>query len=341
MTDHQVKIDIIGGYLGAGKTTFLNKLLRDGLKSERVVIIENEFGDEPVDDAILEDAGLEMRTLPSGCICCTLKADFITSIEDIVAKCDPDRILIEPTGLASPIELQNTCELAARFIKLPVDVRLNSITAIVDAIDAVEMIEYEIPVYLRQIDQANVIVLSHTQELDASVLAEAITAIREIAPAHAIVVDTPWENLDALEILTLSEQAYAEHMRADDKSNHGGDGGDGHNHGHDHEDEKGHHTDGAHGHGCNHEHGHHHSYEGFSSQVIFLTKPFDTPAVDQLTVQLKSKGVARAKGFLPAFEGGLFHYEYVNGRATATTTTYDGPAKLVVIGRNLPAIDLE
>jgi len=310
-----VKIDIIGGFLGAGKTTFLNKLLHDGLKSERVVIIENEFGDEPVDDAVLEGNGIEMRTLPSGCICCTLKADFITSIEDIVARCNPDRILIEPTGLASPAELRTTCELAAGIPNMSADVRLNSITAIVDATDAVEMIGYEMPVYLHQIDQAHVIVLSHTQELDDGALREAVEAIRAIAPTRAIVIDRSWDQFDALEILALSEQKFAEQDIAHSESARAD------NRDHDHRD----HHDG---------HGHHHSYEGFSARTRTLTEPFDDDSVERLTASLASQGVMRAKGFLPSASGGLLHYEYVNGRASAIPTDYDGAAKLVTIGRS-------
>ena len=313
-TEEPVKIDIIGGYLGAGKTTFLNKLMRDGLGGERVAIIENEFGEEPVDDAIVDNPGFSLRTLASGCICCSLKADFITCIDDIVRTCSPTRILIEPTGLASPAELESTCNMAARLKNVNADVCVNSMTAIVDATDAAEMIEYEIPVYMHQIEQARLIVLSHTQELDAGQLAEARTAVESAAQPHVVVIDTPWSSIDALEILALSEQAYA-----NGTSSHGA-------------ESRGELVHGAHGH-----EGHHHSHEGFSSTVLRPIAVFDGETLAQLNDALRAQNTSRAKGFLPAPDGGLLHYEYVNGRARVTETSYPGPAKLVIIGMHLDA----
>lgn len=311
-TEEPVKIDIIGGYLGAGKTTFLNKLVRDGLGAERVTVIENEFGEEPVDDAIVDNPGFSLRTLASGCICCSLKVDFITCIGDIVRECNPTRILIEPTGLASPAELERTCDMAARMKGIEANVCVNSMTAIVDATDAAEMIEYEIPVYMHQIEQARLIVLSHTQELDADQLAEARTAIESAAQPHVVVIDTPWSSIDALEILALSEQAYANGTSSHDAES------------------KGELAHGAHGH-----EGHHHSHEGFSSTVLRPIAVFDDDTLAQLNDALRAQNTSRAKGFLPAPDGGLLHYEYVNGRVKATETAYPGPTKLVIIGMSL------
>ncbi len=316
-----VKIDIIGGYLGAGKTTFLNKLVRDGLGASRVAIVENEFGQEPVDDAVIENPGFSMRTLASGCICCSLKVGFMDCIADIVAECQPDRILIEPTGLASPAELERTCELTMRMKGLVRPVRVNSMTAIVDATDAVEMIDFEIPVYMSQIEQARLIVLSHTQELDAAQLNEAVAAIREHAKPQVRIITEPWDSLDALEVLALSEQAYADDLdHAEDADDHD------HDHDHDH----------AHDHG----HGHHHSHEGFSSVVLKPQGTFDSQTVERLNAALREQGTSRAKGFLPSPDGGLLHFEYVNGRSTAEPTHYEGPAKLIVIGMHVDAAAL-
>ena len=317
-----VKIDIIGGFLGAGKTTFLNKLLHDGLASERVVIIENEFGDEPVDDTILSGNGLDMRTLPSGCICCTLKTDFISSIRDIVKTCSPNRILIEPTGLASPAELRNTCDLVALLKDLPVDVRLNSFTAIVDATDVVEMLEYEMPVFTNQIAQAHFVLLSHTQELSAEQLEEAQRAIAEVAPANALIVTTPWDDIDALEMLALSEQAHADSMGSPDEIVHGDER---------HDDDDDDDDDKLNGRG----HGHHHSWEGFSSATFSLETPFDEQAIKELDVVLSKANAIRAKGFLPTATNQLLHYEYVNGRSNTSPSNYNGHAKLVAIGHHL------
>lgn len=315
-----VRIDIIGGYLGAGKTTFLNKLVHDGLAAERVAIIENEFGQEPIDNAVIDNPGFTMSTLASGCICCTLKVDFMSCIADIVEKCQPDRILIEPTGLAAPEELERTCYLVANSKRAPVNVAVNSMTAIVDATDVAEMVEYEIPVYMKQIEQAHLIVLSHTQELDAGKLIEAKQAVKAHARPGVTIIDTPWDKLDALEILALSEQAYVSDYErescesADDP--------------HDSHDHDGHHEN------------HHHGHEGFSSLLLKPAIAFDGQTLERLNEALREQGTSRAKGFLPSPEGGLLHYEYVNGRARVTETSFTGPAKLVVIGMGIDADSL-
>ena len=313
-----VKIDIIGGYLGAGKTTFLNKLVHDGLGAERVAIIENEFGQEPVDDAIIDNPGFTMSTLASGCICCTLKVDFMTCIGDIVRECEPDRILIEPTGLAAPEELERTCKLVANSKRSPAKVVVNSMTAIVDATDASEMVEYEIPVYMKQIEQAHLIVLSHTQELDDDQLAEAKRAVEAHARPGVAIIDTPWSKLDALEILALSEQAYAADFERNptDANVHAPSDHDGHHH------------------------EHHHGHEGFTSLLLKPTIAFDDEAMGRLNETLRKQGITRAKGFLPSPEGGLMHYEYVNGRAQSAETGFSGPAKLIVIGMGIDADEL-
>ena len=304
-----VKIDIIGGFLGAGKTTFINKLIADGLGGERVAIIENEFGQEAIDDTLIATDGFEMRTLASGCICCTLKVDFVRAIGDIVEQCKPDRIIIEPTGLAGPDELENTCNLATRG-KAGANVRVNSMITIVDGTDVAEMIEYDIPVYLKQIEQAHLVVVSHAQELTPDQLQEAVEAIRGAAGRDVEVVTTPWDELDGLQVMALAEQAYAaqtedahdEHAQNDHSHEHGG-----------------------------HEHGH----AGFSSALLFPTTYFDEAALVALGKALEAGGALRAKGFLPNASGQTIHYEFVNGRAQTSASPYAGPCKLVAIGRNL------
>ena len=308
-----VKIDIIGGFLGAGKTTFINKLLSDGLGGERIVIVENEFGDEAVDSDLIDQSSFEMRTLPSGCICCTLKADFITSIVDIVDNCRPDRIIIEPTGLAGPDELEETCSSDYITQNLSVPVRMNSMTTIVDAQDAEEMIEYAIPVYLAQLEQARFIVLSHTQDMDAAACTSAKAAIEHVAPAGVAIIDAPWDTIDGLELLGLSEEVYAarQHAHANETCTC--------DHASDDQNE--------HGHGHAHRHGH----AGFTSRTLHPARTFSDSDVNALGDALSAAGVLRAKGFLPQ-DDGMLHYEYVNGRARVTPAAYTGAAKLVVIG---------
>ncbi len=328
MSADSVKIDIIGGFLGAGKTTFINKLIADGLGAQRVAIIENEFGKEAIDDTLVQSDSFDMRTLASGCICCTLKMDFITSISDIVNECQPDRIIIEPTGLAGPDELEATCKMKALQTRLSTPVEVNSMTTIVDATDVAEMIDYEIPVYLQQLEQARFIVLSHTQEMDAAALAEAHEAIRPLAQRAQAVLDTPWSELDGLEILELSAQAYADSAAGEDSDpEHADDHENGHGDSHEHD------------HGGNHEHTHPHmhGHAGFSSVVLHPDDTFDPTALEQLRERLVAQDILRAKGFLKATEGGMLHYEFVNGRASAEETSYSGDPKLVVIGRGFDA----
>lgn len=319
-----VKIDIVGGFLGAGKTTFINKLLADGLACEKVALIENEFGDEAIDSEVIEAPGFDMRTLASGCICCTLKADFVTSISDIVEQVRPDRILIEPTGLAGPAELEATCSMDMIASQLSMPVRINSMMTIVDATDAAEMVDYEIPVYLAQIEQARFIVLSHTQELDSAQLAEARSAIERVAQPGVPMLETPWSKLDGLEVLGLAEQAYAQaHAQTHDGAE-GGTAGPGH---HDHE--------GGHAHA--------HGHAGFASKVLRPQGSFDQDKLDRLSAELAEQDILRAKGFLPGSSGATIHYEFVHGRARLAETARTGDFKLVVIGlkENLDALNLD
>ena len=311
-SDVPVKIDIIGGFLGAGKTTFINKLIADGLGAERVAIIENEFGQEAIDDTLIATEGFEMRTLSSGCICCTLKVDFVRAIGDIVEQCEPDRIIIEPTGLAGPDELENTCNLAARG-KTGANVRVNSMITIVDGTDVAEMIGYEIPVYVKQIEQAHLIVISHAQELTPEQMQEAVEAIRGAAGRDVEIVTTPWDELDGLQLMALAEQAYAAQT----------------------EDAHEEHPEHAHEHEHDHGHAHEHGHAGFTSTLLFPTTSFDEAALDVLGKALQAGGALRAKGFLPGADGQTIHYEFVNGRAQTSETPYAGPCKLVAIGRNL------
>ena len=300
-----VRIDIIGGFLGAGKTTFINKLLAEGLCAAKVALIENEFGDESIDSELVEMPGFDMRTLASGCICCTLKLDFISSISELVNQVRPRRILIEPTGLAGPRELEETCASSILQERLEVAARVNSMTTIVNAEDAAEMVEYEIPVYLAQLEQARFIVLSRTQELDDATLAEARSAIESVAPQGVAILDTPWSQLDALEVLGLSEAAYELHANADEPSRKADQGRGGH-----------------------HAHGH----AGFSSGILRPSKSLDPEALEALTQTLCSCGILRAKGFVPLAGEALCHYEFVNGHVDTSETSYAGPAKLAVIG---------
>ncbi|MBQ9068623.1 MAG: GTP-binding protein [Eggerthellaceae bacterium] len=324
-----VKIDIIGGFLGAGKTTFINKLLADGLAAQRIALIENEFGKEAIDNDLIQTDNFEARTLASGCICCTLKSDFITSISDIVNTYRPDRIVIEPTGLAGPDELEATCTMSYLQERVDAPVQMSSITTIVDATDVAEMVDFEIPVYLQQLEQARFIVLSHTQEVSAEGLSRAHEAIARIAKRVVGVCDTPWDELDGLELLELSAQAYAESVDASNADSNAQDDAHGHNGheggGHGHDEHGGHDHSG---------HAHQHGHAGFSSTVLHPEEAFDEAALSKLTEKLSDQGILRAKGFLHNADCGMTHFEFVNGRSSATPSSYAGDTKLVVIGRS-------
>jgi len=278
------KIDIISGFLGAGKTTLIKKLLGEALSGEQVVLIENEFGEIGIDGGFLRDAGVEIREMNSGCICCSLVGDFGTSLKEVIDKYHPDRIIIEPSGVG---KLSDVIQ-AVKDLHMEDEIQLNSACAVVDALKCKVYMKNFGEFFNNQIENANTIVLSRTQNENEEKLEKCIEMIRQLnAKAH--IITTPWDALEGNQILAAMENAtnlelellndykaydHEEHEHkhhdgecgcghdheAHEHKHHDGECGCGHDHeAHDHEEHEHKHHDGECGCGHDHEeHGHEH-----------------------------------------------------------------------------------
>lgn len=269
MKNEMTNIDIFSGFLGAGKTTLIRKLIEEAYKGEKIVLIENEFGEIGIDGGFLKDAGIEINEMNSGCICCTLVGDFSKAIEKVIGEFKPDRILIEPSGVGKLSDVI----LAVKNLKDD-RIHLNSFTTIVDG-RRYEMYAKNFgEFYNNQVEHANTVIISHAQELNAEQIDLAVNKIRELNKGAAVIT-TDWNELDGSVILKTMEEgstlekaleklAYeVNHADCDHEhgichhENHGHHEGhnhnDEHNHGHEHHHE--------HNHNCEHHHEHNHSDE--------------------------------------------------------------------------------
>ena len=271
-----VKIDIISGFLGAGKTTLIKKLLKEAFEGEQVVLIENEFGEIGIDGGFLKDAGIEIREMNSGCICCSLVGDFGASLKEVVEKYHPDRILIEPSGVG---KLSDVIK-AVQGVEEDVDIQLNSYTTVVDAKKCKMYMRNFGEFFDNQVQYAGAIIMSRTDIVDEKKAMESMELLRSINEKAAIIT-TPIEKLDGKKILEVMEHPvsladellkeehdHEHHHDHDDECGCGHDHDHEHHHHHDHDDECGcgHDHDHEHHHhdhdecGCGHDHDHEHHH---------------------------------------------------------------------------------
>ena len=262
------KIDIISGFLGAGKTTLIRKLLEESLTKEKVVLIENEYGEVGIDGGFLKDAGIEITEMTSGCICCTLVGDFAKALREVLEKYHPDRIIIEPSGVG---KLSDVMQSVTDFEK-EADVKLNSLVTVVNALKAERQMKGFGEFFNNQIQFATTVILSRTQSAKNEQLTFAQELIKKLNP-KAAVITTAWDSIpgdkilsvmegqDNLEIQVLAEKQHAVDKEAHDAEHHHHD----HDHHHDHEDHdhehEHHHDHDEHDHDHEHEHEHHHDHE--------------------------------------------------------------------------------
>lgn len=249
-----VKIDIISGFLGAGKTTLIRKLLTEAFQDEQVVLIENEFGEIGIDGGFLKEAGIEIREMNSGCICCSLVGDFGTSLKEVVTKYNPDRILIEPSGVGKLSDVMK----AVQDVQGEVDIRLNSYTTVVDAKKCRMYMRNFGEFFNNQVEYAGAIIMSRTDIVDEKKAAEAMELLRTINKKAAIIT-TPIEKLDGRKLVEVMEHPVSleEEMMEEAVCPECGHVHE-HEHHHDHECECGH---DHHEHDHHHEHEHHHDHE--------------------------------------------------------------------------------
>ena len=319
-----VKIDIISGFLGAGKTTLIKKLLKEAFEGEQVVLIENEFGEIGIDGGFLKDAGIEIREMNSGCICCSLVGDFGASLKEVVEKYHPDRILIEPSGVG---KLSDVIK-AVQGVEEDVDIQLNSYTTVVDAKKCKMYMRNFGEFFDNQVQYAGAIIMSRTDIVDEKKAMESMELLRSINEKAAIIT-TPIEKLDGKKILEVMEHpvSLADELLKEEHEHH---------HHHDHDDECG---CGCHDHHHDHE-GHHHADDVFTSwglENVGVMKKEDLQKIlDDLAYGDKYGEVLRAKGMIPSEEKGVWlHFDMVPEQAEIREGAPDFTGKVCVIGAEL------
>ena len=270
MEDNEMtKVDIISGFLGAGKTTLIAKLLKEAFPGEQVVLIENEFGEIGIDGGFLKESGVEIREMNSGCICCSLVGDFGTSLKEVVEKYHPDRIIIEPSGVG---KLSDVIK-AVKDLHIENEIRLNSASTVADASKVKVYMKNFGEFFNNQIEHAGTIILSRTQNVSEAKLKTDIELIRSLNK-NAHIITTPWDDingkqiLDAMENVTnlelemLAEAAAKAAEEHEHEHHHDGECGCGHDHDHEHEHHHDHDGECGCGHDHDHEHEHHHDHDG-------------------------------------------------------------------------------
>ncbi len=363
------KIDIFSGFLGAGKTTLIKKLLNEAYKGKKVVLIENEFGEIGIDGGFLRDAGVEITEMNSGCICCSLVGDFAEALKKVLTDFTPDRILIEPSGVG---KLSDVIKAVKGVISE--DVILNSYTAVVDAKKCKMYMKNFGEFYNDQIEYSNCIVLSHTAGTDDEKIKKSIELIREKNHSAAI-VSTDWDKLSGEKILEAMEGSHTlgselAHLEKEELCPECG----GHHHHHHQEN----HCECKHGHGHNHEHNehcdcehehrhehskhcncehehhhehiehcdcghnhhhHHHADEVFASWGIETTNKFTHDKIKAALCELENSDkygqILRAKGIVAGENDEWIYFDYIPGESDVRTGTADIIGRICVIGANL------
>lgn len=369
------KIDIVSGFLGAGKTTLIKKMVKEAYQGEKLVLIENEFGEISIDGGFLKDAGIQISEMSSGCICCSLVGDFGKALREVKEQFQPDRILIEPSGVGKLSDVIVAVENTVADIP---DMKLNSFVTVADAGKVKVYMKNFGEFYNNQIESAGTIILSRTQKLTQEKLEAAAALLREKNPTAAILT-TPWDQLDGQAILDAVEKVsladeLLEKMRAEheaeeaehhhhhhDHDEHDEDAHEHHHH-HDHDDDEDehehHHHDHDHEHDHDHDehehhhhgegecddpectchHHHHHADEVFTSWGAETPKQFTQADIDRILTALDSGdygAILRAKGIVPAADGQWLHFDYVPQEHEVRYGAADYTGRLCVIGSQL------
>ena len=349
----KTKIDIISGFLGAGKTTLIKKLLKDAFQGEQVVLIENEFGEIGIDGGFLKEAGIQIREMNSGCICCSLVGDFGTSLKEVVDKYHPDRILIEPSGVG---KLSDVIK-AVQGVQGDVDIVLNSYTTVVDAKKCKMYMRNFGEFFDNQVEYAGAIIMSRTDIVDEAKAQAAMELLREINPKAAIIT-TPIEELEGAKILEVMEHPVSleqemmeeevcpecGHVHEHDHHHHDHEEHEHHHdhecgcgHDHEHEEHEHHHHD--HECGCGHDHHHHHADEVFTSWGRETIKKYTRENLEKILETLSETEeygvILRAKGMLPAEDGTWIYFDMVPEETEIREGAPGYTGRLCVIGSKL------
>ena len=361
------KVDIFSGFLGAGKTTLIKKLIADGYNGQKIVLIENEFGQIGIDGGFLKESGIEITEMNSGCICCSLVGDFGTALQDVIDRFHPDRIVIEPSGVGKLSDV-----VAA--VKRVEGTEVCGTVTVIDASKCRIYLKNFKEFYENQIKYAGTIILSRTGNIAQDKLDQAVALIKEVND-HSQIITTPWDDLSGVQILKAIEEpitaadmaaalleaeehehhhhhhdhdedceceecrGHHHHDHDDDDDEHEHHHEHHHDHDHDHEEHEHHHHDHEHE---EHEHEHHHDHDHHHADEIFDSIGFETSrsfTADQISAALKSLDdsdkygqILRAKGIVAGEGGQWIHFDYVPGEEDVRTGPADVTGKLCVIG---------
>ena len=363
------RIDIISGFLGAGKTTLIKKLLGDALKGQQVVLIENEFGEIGIDGGFLKDAGIEIREMNSGCICCSLVGDFGAALKDVITKYHPDRIIIEPSGVG---KLSDVIK-AVDGVEKEAGVALNSATTVVDVMKCKMYLRNFGEFFENQVKSAGTIILSRTDKADTEKVEAAVKMLRELNP-EAHIITTPVEVLGGKKVLDTMEGAIINLAQVEEEEHHhhhhdhdecccGHDHDEEHEHhhhdhdedehehhhhdhdgecccGHDHDEEHEHHHHHDDECGCGHEHHHHHhADEVFTSWGQETVKTFTKEQIEGILKKLSEDTaygmVLRAKGMVAGADGQWIYFDMVPEEYEVRDGAPEFTGRICVIGSKL------
>ena len=333
------KVDIFSGFLGAGKTTLIKKLIAEGYDTKNIVLIENEFGEIGVDTGFLRESGVQINEMVAGCICCTLVGDFGKALNEVIEKYDPERILIEPSGVGKLSDVI----IAVQDLKNN-KIELNGFTTVVDARRYKMYMENFGEFFANQVEHASSIFLSHQQGMSAEELDAVVADIRTLNKT-AQVVTTDWDQLSGAKMLEvmesdttlnaelekLREEAYEELEAHEHEHEH-------HHHHHDHDHDE---CDDDEC-GCGHHHHHHHHHHGHDADEVFdevgaqTSNKFSKAELEEIIDSLDECGeVLRAKGVVENADGGWLEFDYVPGEGEIRETGAEATGMVAVIGTRL------
>ena len=367
------KIDIFSGFLGAGKTTLIRKLISEAFKGEKLVLIENEFGEIAIDGGFLQDAGIEITEMSQGCICCSLVGDFGKALRQVLETYHPDRILIEPSGVGKLSDVIR----AVQNLHME-DVTLNSFTTVADANKCKMYMKNFGEFYNDQIEHANSIILSRTDGIKPEKLEACVALLRE-HNQNATIITTPWDHLTGAQILetmehknTLEEELkllaeetehehhhhhddhdeHDEHCTCGCHDHHDDDDEHEHHHDHDHDEHDEHCTCGCHDHDHDHDehdhehhHHHHHADEVFTSWGTETTRKFTKDEIEHILEELDNSEkygmILRAKGIVAGRDGEWIHFDYVPEETSVRNGSAGVIGRLCVIGSHINEAAIE
>jgi len=357
------KVDIISGFLGAGKTTLIKKLIAEVFAGQQIVLIENEFGEIGIDGGFLKDAGINITEMNSGCICCSLVGDFATALKKVVDEYHPDRIIIEPSGVGKLSDV----ERAVLDVADEAGIEIATATTVVDAKKAKMYMKNFGEFFNNQVETARCVVLSRTQDVTADKLDETVKLIRE-KNHEAAVITTPWDDIEGsvifgamsdakaleheLELEHDHEHHHHHHHDDDDEEcecghhhHHDDDHEHEHEHEHHHEHEHEHDHDHDHEHEHHHDHDHHHHHHDHDADEVFTSWGVETPKkfdradlekiLDRLANTEEFGQVLRAKGIVQSSDGKWLHFDLTPGESEIREGSADYTGRLCVIGAEI------